>query len=497
MPGMSPTKERSDASMPNEENHSEQAAMERIGLSVIVSKASKSIRRTWVLGLVLILVLGLLSYVRYERSYTPVYTAKASFVVHSGSGASISSTSYYDRLYTKQLIATFPYLLSSGALQKVVADDLGLSGVPGSITAQMEGDTNLFQLRVTSSDPQMAYDILQSVVKNYPQVASYVIGITTLTQLDGGSVPTAPSNPKSPLRAVFNGFVTALAIYLVILLISVMVQRTIHDKNDLRKWLNIKHLGSIPQIPAKNRSNRSVNKILIDNPNISSDYFKSIETVQLRLNKIMHRNRMKTVLITSALMDEGKSTVACNCAMMFAKKENRVILIDGDLRNPSIHRWLNMPQLEQTKGLYHYLNGEAELSEILYQYKDTNLYVIPAGFSVNDVAQFYSGQRMTELLDQLRKQASHIILDTPPCSFMHDTTLLASHCDTGVLVIRQDYAHVNRITTTAEMLAQAGLPLAGCIINGEASESSHYGYGKYYSKYGYRRYSYGSYSHKS
>lgn len=483
--------------MANDEKHLDSGTLDKLDLTVLTSKVLKAARRTWIFGMVLILLLSGLSYIRYARSYTPVYTARASFVVRSGSGTSISSSSYYDKLYTKQLIATFPYILSSGALQKVVAEDLGLSGVPGTISAQMEGETNLFQLQVTSTDPQMAYDILQSVVKNYPRVARHVIGTTSLTQLDGGGVPTAPANPRNPWNTTAKGAMTGAAIYLGILILTALNQRTIHSKADLRKRLNVKHLASVPQVPVKHRSNKSVNKILIDNPNISSDYFKSIETMQLRLDHFMRRNRMKTVLVTSALMDEGKSTVACNCAMMFAKKESRVVIIDGDLRNPSIHRRLNMPHLEKATGLYHYLSGEADAADILYQYQDTNLYVIPAGMAVNNVAPLYAGPRMAQLLQELRNQANQIILDTPPCSFMNDTTLLATHCDTGVLVIRQDYAHVNRITTSAEMLTQAGLPLAGCVINGEVSEHSHYGYGKYYSKYGYRRYSYGSYNHRS
>lgn len=483
--------------MANEEHFSEQASLEKIDLSQLFRKIFKSIRRTWLLGLVFLIILGLLGYVYAARSYSPRYTASASFVVSSNSSTGLSTNYYYDRISAEQLAATFPYILSSSALQAVVAEDLGLSYVPGVITPSMEGNTNLFQLSVTASDPQMAYDILQSVAKNYPVVARHVIGNTTLKLLDESGVPTAPANPYAPQRTALQGILVGMVLYLAVIVIMAMNQRTVMNKDDLKKYLNVKHLSTIPYVQVKNRSRNRQNTILVNNASVPNDYFKAIETTQLRLSRILKNNRWKTLLVTSALMGEGKSTTACNIAMMFAQKGYRVLLIDGDLRKPSVFRQLNQPNWESANGLYHYLSGKEEAEAVIHRYKETSLYVIPAGASVGEVAELYSNGRLESLITQCREKVDLIIMDTPPSTFMHDTQLVAPCFDAGVLVIRQDYAHVNRIMACAEILAQSGLPLAGCAINGETSTLGRYGYGKYYyGKYGYSRYGkYGSYSH--
>lgn len=477
----------------------EQSSLEQINISGLATKIWRALRRTWILGLVLLILFGGGSYFLTARSYSPTYTASASFVVSSGSGDTPATIKYYDRLFTEQLMATFPYILSSGALQAVVAEDLGLSSVPGVILPSMIGETNLFQLTVTASDPQMAYDILQSVVKNYPVVAQHVIGRTTLKPLDESGVPTAPSNPYDPLRAVAQGLIIGLVLYLAVLILIALNQRTIMGKEDLKKYLNVKHLGTIPFVQIKQRSQDKQNTILVNNPSVPSDYLKSIETVQLRLSRTLQRNQWKTLMITSALRNEGKSITACNIAMMFAQKGYRVLLIDGDLRNPSVFRRLNQPDWENTTGLYHYLTGKTELNAVIHQYKDTSLYVIPAGTVVSEVSDLYSNGLLGELIAKCREKMDLVIMDTPPSTFMHDTPLAAPYFDAGVMVIRQDYAHVNRIMSCAEILAQSGLPLAGCAINGETFSRGKYGYGKYsYNRYGYSKYgygSYGSYSH--
>ncbi|MCD8022701.1 MAG: hypothetical protein LUF30_06950, partial [Lachnospiraceae bacterium] len=114
----------------------------------------KQFSRTWHIGLVLVLVCGLLGYGYAWRSYTPSYQAKASFLVSISNSGSTSIDRYYNRVTTTQLSATFPYILTSGALSKVVAEDLGVSSVPGTISASMLGDTNIFQISVTASDGQ-------------------------------------------------------------------------------------------------------------------------------------------------------------------------------------------------------------------------------------------------------------------------------------------------------------------------------------------------------
>lgn len=96
-----------------------------------------------------------------------------------------------DNATANQMAKTFPYILESGVLQEIIAQDLGRQSVPGKIEADVMENTNLFTLKVTADDPEMANKILQSVVKNYPTVAEFVIGSSQLTLMDESGVPAS------------------------------------------------------------------------------------------------------------------------------------------------------------------------------------------------------------------------------------------------------------------------------------------------------------------
>ena len=466
---------------------------DKIDIVSLLFDSIKCFQMSWWLLMVLLILGAGIGYWRMARNYTAYYEASASFAVSSGTDDNIISSGYYDKVSAEQLNATFPYILTSGALNKVVAKDLGLGGVPGNISAQMVGDTSLFQIKVISLDPQMAYDILQSVIKNYPTVAKYVIGNTKLKLLDETGVPSEPMNPRSYKRSIAIGMLGGCLIYAVLLFFWTITRHTIKSPEDLKKYLNIKYLGGIPLAKFKRRSGNKVPQILVNNPSIPNIYAESLETLQVRLTKNLRENKWKAFLVTSAMAGEGKTTTACNLALMLAEKGYRTLLIDGDLRNPSVAERL---QLENTcGGLYDVLAGKAGPEKIISKYKETHLYVLPGGEPVSQISGLYGSKVFGNLIQQYKEEMDYIVVDTPPCTFMHDASLIAPCLDTGLMVIRQDYAHINKIISGVEILTNAGLPLAGCTINGESTGIGSYGYGKYgYGRYGYGRYGYGRYN---
>lgn len=104
--------------------------------------------------------------------------------------------SYYDNVTAQQLGKTFPYIVTSGVLKDVVARDLQVGAVTSQIEASVMENTNLFTIRVKDSSPDTAYRVLQSVITNYPEVAEYIIGATTLTVVDDSGVPVSRSTAR-------------------------------------------------------------------------------------------------------------------------------------------------------------------------------------------------------------------------------------------------------------------------------------------------------------
>lgn len=465
---------------------------DKIDIISFLSDIIKRFRETWWLFLLIVVLCAGAGFLKEKVSYHEQYEASASFVVSVGNQSNVVSSNYYNKITVEQMNATFPYILTSGALGRVVANDLGLSGVPGTISAQMLGDTNLFQIKVVSSDAQMAYDILQSVIENYPQVAQYVIGDTKLKLLDETGVPQAPMNGPGYKRSVIKGIFAGMMICILILMIRVTTRSTVKDQEDLKKFLNVRYLCGIPQVNFKRRSSRRTPQLLIDNPVVPDIYMESLDTLQVRLTRELTEKKMKTFMVTSALAGEGKTTTACNIALFLAKKGYDVLLIDGDLRNPSVARTL---RLENVKGgLCDILRGGEQDEALLQRYESTSLCVIPGGEPLQRVTRLYNNGRLKELVDKYRGIMDFVIIDTPPCAIMNDAALIASSVEAGLMVIRQDYARRDKILTGAEVIAQSGTLLVGCAINGESTGIGSYGYGKYgYGRYGYGRYGYGKY----
>lgn len=146
--------------------------------------------------LITIIVCGVI-FCGYKRfTYSPYYIASSTFTI-SSSISSENSNTYIENATANQMAKSFPYILQSGAFKQVLAEDLGMQSVPGTIEAEVMENTNLFTLKVTESSPELAQKVLESVVKNYPSVAEFVIGSSQLTLMDESGVPTAPANPFS------------------------------------------------------------------------------------------------------------------------------------------------------------------------------------------------------------------------------------------------------------------------------------------------------------
>ena len=288
--------------------NSDAAPYEQIDLFKIFDHIRLGIRRLFWLAPILIAVFAAAGYFYAKHTYVPSYTAYASFVVSADTPYG-GSQSYYNRTTASQLSKTFPYIISSGVLKQVVAEDLGVTSIPATISAESTLESALFTLKATSNDPQSAYNVLQSVIENYPKVAEYIIGSTQLTKLDESGVPTEPSNPPDFWSYAGIGAAAGAVLTLLIMYVYSLTRKTVRSEDDLKEQISVTSLGALPFAPLKRRRKSNDRSLLLTRNIVDEMIGDPMRMIRTRLVVELEREEIRSFMVTSSLPGEGKTTM--------------------------------------------------------------------------------------------------------------------------------------------------------------------------------------------
>ena len=198
----------------------------------------------------------------------------------------------------------------------------------------------------------------------------------------------------------------------------------------------------------------------------------------------------KKVVVTSSFPGEGKSTTCINLAITFAQTGSKVLVIDADLRKPTVHRKL---EVNNQYGLAHLLGNFCKAEDTITPSKYENLDVILAGHLPPNPAELLASEAMKNILDTLSERYDYIFLDTPPLNIVTDATVLSSIVSGTIVVVRQGETHHKDVQDALSKLEFANAKILGLILHGVQGNNKKYGkYGKYskYSRYG--EYTYGA-----
>ena len=431
------------------------------------------------------------------RAYTPQYTAAATFTV-TPKGDSLSAyTSISSNASTQQLEKTFPYIITSAPLTRVVAEDLGLSDVPGTLTATAVEDTNLFTITVTSSNYETAYNVLKSVINNYPSVAEYVVGATDLVLVVPPSASSTPINPISYREKALIGTAVGALLGLLIVFFLENFNHTVRHPDEIRKLLNNQRLGSIVKV-VKKKSSHSTGSLTIDDAHTDPRFKESVFSIRNKIIKLCADQKINSVMVASTTTNEGKTTVAANLAIALAKKHYRTVIIDCDLRNPTVRQQLNIPE-SCSLGIVDVITGTCSLQDAIVKTKKNGLYVLPGTIPVNNASELMGSKQLADLVAALEKIFDYVVIDAPPVGIVSDALEMKDYVGGLVFVVRQDYAKVSKILDSISLFGYSKIKILGCIFNMASGVLSTRGYGRYgYNSYGgygsygsYGRYGYG------
>ena len=186
--------------------------------------------------------------------------------------------------------------------------------------------------------------------------------------------------------------------------------------------------------------------------------------------------KYKTIVITSPMPAEGKSITAGNLALALSQGEKRVLLLDCDLRRPSLHKKFNV---SNANGLSDLLTENMKIEDVQKEYTK-NLTIITGGRVPPNPSEMLESNKMTEFLEEMKKRFDYIIIDTPPIKVVTDARILSTKADGVVLVVKSKCTKRNDIMQAVESINKVNGKIIGTVLNGKKEKAKNYNY--YYTK---------------
>ena len=309
--------------------------------------------------------------------------------------------------------------------------------------------------------------------------------------VDVARVPTSPSGPNIPSNL---GFALALGLSTGIGLAFLLenMDNTVRTPEQAQTISALPSLGMIPLGSRRSKEVGGSRKLalasskeaveLVTQSRPRSQMAESYRALRTSLLLTFVGGPPKVILITSALPEEGKTTTSVNSAIVLAQKGIRVLLIDADLRRPSIHKTLGMgPKI----GLSNVLTGNATLEQaIIPSTVLPNLFILPAGTPPPNPAELLASVQMKTVLEELREQYDHIVIDTPPTLSVTDAVVMSTSADAVVLVIRSGQTTKPALRRARDILIQVNARVCGVLLNAvDLNSADYYYHYEYQGKY--------------
>jgi len=410
------------------------------------------LRRRWAM-IVGVALAGALAAFGWAWSTPPSYTATAKVYVSLNTGESTSDL-LQGSTYVKNLIESYAALTDMPVVLDPVAAELGdVTGrqLAKAVTADSPLNTSIIEIKVEDGDPERSALIANAVAD---QLSSTVVDLSpetpgggqaiAVTVVSSAEVPQFPSAPRTRLLTAAGG-AGGLALSVVLVLLWAVLDTRIRSAADLE--LVSEGAGLLGSIPV---AKRKVAKVPATQDPLSTRA-EAYRRVQTNLSFVDATTPARVLVVTSSVPGEGKSTTAINLASTFAESGSRVLLVDCDMRRPSVAMSLG---LEEAAGLTTALVGRAAMADLVQRYGPGELDVLPVGSIPPNPHQLIASQATQDLITTARAQYDVVVIDAPPLLPVSDAALLATMAD-GVVVV----AGARRVRR--QQLAQALRALAG------------------------------------
>lgn len=303
------------------------------------------------------------------------------------------------------------------------------------------------------------------------------VGINNISVVDKAQVPIYPYKPDFG-KSVSMGLAIGLIIGLLVAWLLEHLDDSIRFADDVERETGAAVLGVVPKLkivePGKTRIAMSPH---LDPTSAFSEAYRSVRTA---LQFSTPSGAPRRMVVTSSSKNEGKSTTALALAINFAQMGKPVLLIDADLRNPVLHKLL---QLDNDRGLSNYLSGNVGIMEVVHRTEIPGLFVMTTGPLPPNPVELLSSTKMLSLLSQCEEHFAHVVVDGPPVLGIADAIVLSNQVENAVFVIESGRTRKGHAKAALKRLHQAGVHPLGVILTKIDAYHDLYGYGTSYYQY--------------
>ncbi|AMC94061.1 hypothetical protein AOC36_08685 [Erysipelothrix larvae] len=226
------------------------------------------------------------------------------------------------------------------------------------------------------------------------------------------------------------------------------------------------------------------NKIDILDDNSSFSFVEGYRSLRTNLSFMTYSGDVKTILVSSSLPGEGKSSVSVNLARSLSMAGKKVLLIDADLRSPSVHKYLRIRKKVQD-GFSTVLAGRTKLEDAIYMFPPLEIDVMLSGSIPPNASELLSREHTGEIMSELKEKYDVVIIDTPPAGVVTDAVVLSRYVDGLLFIVKQNYAEIDLIKHALKSFEQTGTKVLGVVMSDYKSTKDTRGSGSYAYDYTY------------
>ncbi|MCP2194530.1 polysaccharide biosynthesis tyrosine autokinase [Williamsia deligens] len=440
-----------------------------------VVDALNELRKRWLVVIGGAVVLAAVA-LGYSLAQTPEYEAAATLYVTSGTDDN-SSSAYQGSLASQQRVTSYAKLVDSDAIVTQALQSGGLSlsldDAKAALKATSTNETVLLSITATLTNRGEAVSLVNAVSRS---MTSYVTQLETpsgggrpLAKLTLVSPARASSTPVSPktTRNVLLGAVAGLILSaLVVLALSRFNTRT-RSEADLARVSSTPVLASVPADELLKRRG------LIDFREGATAAAEAFRKLRTNLTFTSVDNPPKTIVVTSAVAVEGKTTTAMNLAAALVEAGKRVVLVDADLRRPQVD---TRTGLLGEVGFTNFLRGDGVLNDLVQPTQVDGLWILASGPKPPNPAELLGARRASDALTELAASFDYVIVDSPPVLPVTDAVVLAQWADGVVLVARAGSTKIPDLKDAYEQIVNGQTPVIGFVLTEAPTDKSRYGY---------------------